>query len=220
VLRAPGARKGRTLVDLWQQYRDVLWGGRRWILASFALFIAGSVSGYGAASTDPDGVRDLIAPLIQMVASVGAQVVKSGDPLVRTWLIFRNNASAITQFVALGSFAGLVPAVDTFANGAVLGVMAALQGDMGRGKVSSDVLIAGIAPHAVFELPALWLASAWGMKLGLSWLMPAANGRRLVEWRETAAEAAYVLVLSAALLAVAAAIEGNVTLALVQWLRS
>jgi uncharacterized membrane protein SpoIIM required for sporulation len=58
------------------------------------------------------------------------------------------------------------------------------------------------------------------MKLGLSWLMPAANGRRLVEWRETAAEAAYVLVLSAALLAVAAAIEGNVTLALVQWLRS
>jgi stage II sporulation protein M len=219
VLGAVGTREERALADLWKQYREVLWGGRRWILASVALFVAGSVSGYGAASTDPDGVRDLLGPLLQMVASVGAQVVKSGDPLVRTWLIFRNNASAITQFVALGCFAGLVPAVDTFANGAVLGVMAALKGDLGRGRVGPDVLIAGIAPHAVFELPALWLAAAWGMKLGLSWLMPSANGRRLVEWRETAAESAYVLVLSASLLAVAAAIEANVTLALVQWLR-
>lgn len=206
--------------ELWLQYREVLWGGRRWIVAAVALFVSGSISGYGVATTDPVAVRELIAPLIQMVASVGEQVAKSGDPFDRTWLIFRNNASAVTQFVALGSFAGLVPAIETFANGAVLGVMAGLEGDFGRGRVRSEVMFAGIAPHAVFELPALWLASAWGMKLGLSWLLPAANGRRLVEWRETAAEAAYVLILSAALLIVAAAIEGNVSLALVRWLRA
>ncbi|NCV20760.1 MAG: stage II sporulation protein M [Chloroflexi bacterium] len=84
---------------------------------------------------------------------------------------------------------------------------------------SPGVMVAGIAPHAVFELPALWLASAWGMKLGVSWLLPGASGRRMLEWRETASEAAYVLVLAAGLLVIAAAIEGNLSLALVQWLQ-
>lgn len=205
--------------ELYDHYRDLLWDGRRWVLASFALFVVGVASGFGAASVEPALIKDLITPLISMVANIGTQVMRSSDPMVRTWLIFRNNASAVTQFVALGSFAGLVPAVDTFANGAILGVVAGLNGDLGRGPVATSVMFAGIAPHAIFELPALWLASAWGMKLGVSWLLPSASGRRLLEWRETAAEAAYVLVLSAGLLVIAAIIEGNVTLAVVQAVR-
>lgn len=142
-----------------------------------ALFIGGTVSGYSAAMSQPQMVIEAMTPLIQAVAQVGAQVVAASDPLTRTWVIFRMNAAAVTQFVALGVAGGLVPAINTFANGAMIGVVAAIGGNLAGGRVSPGVMVAGIAPHAVFELPALWLASAWGMKLGVSWLLPGASGR-------------------------------------------
>jgi stage II sporulation protein M len=210
---------GTGAISLWNHYRELLWDGRRWVIAAVALFIGGTVSGYSAAISQPQMVIEAMTPLIQAVAQVGAQVVAASDPLTRTWVIFRMNAAAVTQFVALGVAGGVVPAINTFANGAMIGVVAAIGGNLAGGRVSPGVMVAGIAPHAVFELPALWLASAWGMKLGVSWLLPGASGRRMLEWRETASEAAYVLVLAAGLLVIAAAIEGNLSLALVQWLQ-
>lgn len=168
---------GTGAISLWNHYRELLWDGRRWVIAAVALFIGGTVSGYSAAISQPQMVIEAMTPLIQAVAQVGAQVVAASDPLTRTWVIFRMNAAAVTQFVALGVAGGLVPAINTFANGAMIGVVAAIGGNLAGGRVSPGVMVASIAPHAVFELPALWLASAWGMKLGVSWLLPGASGR-------------------------------------------
>jgi stage II sporulation protein M len=77
------------------------------------------------------------------------------------------------------------------------------------------VLLATL-PHGVIELPAIWIASAWGMKLGLAWLLPGASGQRIRVLGRTALEGAQVFVLVAVMLLVAAAIEANLTLALVR----
>ena len=81
---------------------------------------------------------------------------------------------------------------------------------------SPGLLLLATVPHGIIELPALWIGAAWGMKLGLAWLLPRRGGRRLRVLGHSALETGQVFVLVSLMLLAAAAIEANVTLALVQ----
>jgi stage II sporulation protein M len=197
-------------------YGSLIWSGRRWITIAVLLFIFGCVAGYVAASAEPQRVSELIQPIVERLGGIGERIVRSGSAYERTWILFQNNVGAVLAMIAGGVVFGLLPAYGSLQTGAVLGIVTGLGSLISPAAASPRLLVLSILPHAIFELPAVWLASAWGMKLGLAWLAPSAEGRRGEVFRATAAEAAQVFALAVVLLFIAAAVEANLTLSLVR----
>jgi stage II sporulation protein M len=197
-------------------YGALLWGGRRWVTVAVLLFLGGCAAGYVAATTQPQRIIELIQPVLERLGSIGERIVNSGSPYQRTWILFQNNVGAVLAMIAGGVVFGLLPAFGALQTGALLGIVAGLGASLSPVAATPRMLVLSILPHAVFELPAVWLATAWGMKLGLSWLAPSAEGRRALVFRTAVLEAAQVFALAVVLLFVAALVEANVTLALVR----
>ena len=76
--------------------------------------------------------------------------------------IFFNNAIKSFAVVALGFFFGIIPILFIAINGILLGLTASVI-IKGQGIVH---LLVGILPHGVLEVPALLIASAYGVQLG------------------------------------------------------
>jgi stage II sporulation protein M len=161
-----------------------------------------------------------LEPFAGILRQVGERLAAETSPVERTAIIFRNNGEALLRLMLLGLFPfpffGFVPAAGTFLNGAIIGVVLGLGTQFSPIAASPGLLLLATVPHGIIELPALWIGAAWGMKLGLAWLLPAARGQRLRVLGQSALETGQVFVLVSLMLLVAAAIEANVTLALVQ----
>ncbi len=205
-------------------YRQIVWEGRRWLLAAVLLFVAGGLLGYVAAMLQPDFVLERMRPFVTLLQDVGERLTSSSSPVERTSIIFRNNGLAVLRMMTFGILPfpvfGFWPAAGTFGNGAILGIVIGLGGRLSPLALSPWTFLLATLPHGVIELPALWIAAAWGMKLGLAWILPPAAGQRLRVLGRSALEAGQIFVLVSLLLLVAAAIEANVTLALVQSART
>jgi stage II sporulation protein M len=201
-------------------YRRILWDGRRWILTAFLLFVVGALLGLVVALVAPQQARAQLEPFAGILRQVGERLAAETSPVERTAIIFRNNGEALLRLMLLGLFPfpffGFVPAAGTFLNGAIIGVVLGLGTQFSPIAASPGLLLLATVPHGIIELPALWIGAAWGMKLGLAWLLPAARGQRLRVLGQSALETGQVFVLVSLMLLVAAAIEANVTLALVQ----
>lgn len=198
---------------------SILWTGRRWLLASTALFLVGILLGWGASQADPDMLIEQLQPIVERIGGLGQRVLSAESPGERTWIIYRNNAQAISvmMLAALVPVIGwLLPAFGMLGNGMLLGVVFGLGSRLSGRPIDPMQLLIGIAPHGVIELPAIWLGAAWAMRLGLRWLAPSAEGQRWEVWQHCAKEAVIVLALVMVLLGIAAFVEGNVTLALMR----
>jgi stage II sporulation protein M len=202
----------------------IIWSGRRWIVASVALFFLGLGLGWAASQADPELLIEQLQPVFQRLGGLGAQVTESLSPAERTWIIYRNNAQAVSVMMLaaliLPLLGALVPALGMFGNGALIGVVLGLGARVSARAVDPAQMALAIVPHAIFELPAIWLSAAWAMRLGLRWAAPSAEGERWDTWKQCAREAVVVLTLAMVLLGIAAFVEGNVTLSLVQSGRS
>ena len=117
---------------------------------------------------------------------------------------FGNNVSVAIS-TALGGVALVLPALSAIAfNGVVLGGTAALE-------VNLPALVAFVIPHGIFEIPAIFIAGALGVHLGVvSWrtFRGQLSRERFAEVLETAF---WVLVGVTILLAIAAVIEGFIS---------
>lgn len=81
------------------------------------------------------------------------------------WLfvfIFINNAFKSVLIVFAGVFFGLLPIGFLLINGMVIGYLAELQAEAGL----LGTFLKGIIPHGIIEIPAIVLASAYGIRLG------------------------------------------------------
>jgi stage II sporulation protein M len=201
-------------------YRRILWDGRRWILCAVLLFVSGALLGLVVALAAPQQAMAQLQPFAGLLRQVGERLAAETSPVQRTAIIFRNNGEALLRLMLLGLFPfpffGFVPAAGTFLNGAIIGVVLGLGTQFSPLAASPWLLLLATVPHGIIELPALWIGAAWGMKLGLAWLLPSARGQRLRVLGKSALETGQVFVLVSLMLLVAAAIEANVTLALVQ----
>jgi stage II sporulation protein M len=201
-------------------YRRILWEGRRWILTAVLLFLTGALLGLIASLAYPDEVMRQLQPFVGQLREVGERVAAEGSPLARTSIIFRNNGMALLWMLLLGLVPfpvfGFWPAAGTFGNGFLVGIVLGLGPRFSPLAASPWTIVLATLPHGIIELPALWIGAAWGMKLGLAWLLPSAAGHRLRVLGQSALEAGQIFVLVSVMLVVAAAIEGNVTLSLVK----
>ena len=197
----------------------LLWGGRRWLLASVLLFFLSAFAGWWAALSDPQRMLELLRPILEQLGGLGARVGSSESPVERWWLIYRNNARAVSIMMAFGIipvFGAIFPALALVVNGGMLGIVIGLGTRLSPRAADPMQLAIGLAPHGIFELPAIWLAGAWAMRLALCWAVPGELDERWERFKRTIREAIVVLGIAIALLLLAAAIEGNITLALVR----
>jgi stage II sporulation protein M len=186
------------------RYAALLALGRRWILATTLLFFACTVGGVLGGLSFPEANQQLIQRVGEMLAPA-LEALRGGDNWRAIGLIYWNNLRAMLLIMGTGALvfplAFGLPLLAIGFNGYVLGVVLVLSGQ------PLDRVLASLVPHAIFELPALFIAGAWSLRMGITWLLPAAAGRRLGVWGDTVAEGLWIVPLIALLLAVAALIE-------------
>ncbi|WP_435098985.1 stage II sporulation protein M [Halarchaeum sp. P4] len=167
----------------------------RWhVGAAAALTLGGVFLGYALGGTVPTTESTQSAPTV---------TVSAPD-------VFVNNALAAGFLVTGGVLLGVPTAIALIQNGVLVGSLAATATAGGH----PAVFVALLAPHAVFELPALWLAAAAGFRAPAGLL---AYLRRRRERPVSAQDVRDIVVLVASatvLLLVAALVEAYVSVPL------
>jgi len=131
---------------------------RPFVVASVVLFAFGALSG---------GLTIILSPEIAaQLQDLLQQFVKVFQGMSRPQLaiaIFLNNSLKTLVVIVLGPVLGLVPVVFLLINGAILGAVipVAVQAN---GLWSA---LMTIVPHGVFELPAIFMGTSIGIRLGV-----------------------------------------------------
>lgn len=128
-----------------------------YIIFSSLIFIFGVFGGYFFAQNFHHQTEEIIKQLQSLYSPA-----KEEDSLGLFIFILENNITKLLAALILGIFAGLIPLASVFVNGMLLGIFACVILE----KSSWPFLIAGILPHGIFEIPALILSTAIGIRIG------------------------------------------------------
>jgi stage II sporulation protein M len=140
-----------------EQQRSYLRDLKPYIIASVLLILAGAVIGFATSTYVPK----VAAARNETLREFSRLFLGLPKPLLAV-AIFLNNSAKTLAMILLGTFAGLVPLIFLLVNGYVLGLVfhASLES---RGALA---FLLAIAPHGVFELPAILLGTSVGLRLG------------------------------------------------------
>lgn len=127
-------------------------------LVSFGLFALGALGGGLAIILSPE-----TAALLQDLLKQFARMFQGMPKLQLAAAIFFNNSLKTLLAILLGPLLGLAPVIFLIVNGAILGAVIPFAVES-KGVWSS---IMTIVPHGIFELPAIFLGTSIGIRLGL-----------------------------------------------------
>ncbi len=109
------------------------------------------------------------AYLDQQLESIGKLAEKIGqNEHPQIWffvLIFFNNAIKSVVIIYLGAALGVLPVVFLAVNGMILGYL--FSKTLTAQENLFQMIVQGILPHGIIEIPAILIACAYGMKLGM-----------------------------------------------------
>lgn len=194
-------------------YRTLLSRYRNYVWAAALLLSLGILLGVLATLYYPQTIEKALQMVGEELQRLGKDILSS--PLGQGILIlFWHNLQALLLITVLGLALGVYPAFAMLFNGLIIGVVGALSVQ----NSSLAVFIAGILPHGIFEIPALIIGAAIGLRVGIGPLVarprsPFASPSNRT-WRGYGPElhdAVILLSLCVILLAVAAIIEVGVT---------
>jgi stage II sporulation protein M len=138
--------------------REALSRNKRLILAIISLYILSIPAGYLSYGYIAQQVMPLMQKFIENIEG------KSELEMVEN--IFINNYRVCGLLMLTGAF--ILPAiVIIFINGFAMGFVVKLLEIKNHGLF---FLIKGIVPHGIFELPAIFISAAIGLRIGLSYL--------------------------------------------------
>jgi stage II sporulation protein M len=190
-------------MNLLNYYRQLFAENRRWIIWSLRWFLVSFTAGVVGFFVNPD-LMDSIAKIFSdkfgATPSLDIHLAQA---------IFIQNSIAVLFALLGGAFVGISSLVALITNGFLIGfiitmlIAVAFENPL----TGFGLLIGGLVPHGIFELPAFFIASAFGMKLGLAWFKSKAQGNRWGIWKQSLREVITILPLLILLLAVAAVIE-------------
>lgn len=149
--------KRQALLQNWRELRP-------YFVFSVILFAACIVVG-GAASNSIDFLDKSIESLQKIADSAD-----NADNPERTlfFAIWWNNVYSSLTALYMGILAGIMPLVTLAVNGMLMGYL--FHNVAEAGYHIGPMIVKGILPHGVFEIPALLLACAYGIRLGFSLL--------------------------------------------------
>jgi len=135
---------------------SVLKANKNYLLVSTLLIIIGIVA--GAAIPQGGGLSE--NPLLKNVMQY-AQFYKPYEPLTVLFLLAKNSLTAALAFF-FAPVLLLTPSGILLLNGFILGMV----GSALTTQISLIVAVGALAPHGIFEIPALIFACAAGMRFG------------------------------------------------------
>lgn len=186
--------------------RETVAENRWYLLAAVLIMLIGVFVGFLAVRAEPKAASALLRRLARPLTSL-AEKLASRPPLYRAAYIFVNNVRA-SLLIALGGLVlGIIPPLTLFANGMLIGLLGAEL--TAKGALSPLEFISSLAPHGVFELPAIWLAAMIGLRLGKETWSAVLNGEGRL--KRVANQAFALLPLVLTLLIIAAGLEVFVT---------
>lgn len=141
-------------------WRDV----RPYFIFALILFLAAVVVG-----GTPSGATDLIQDQIRNMEELTREIEAADNPQAAFfWTIFKKNVLACVMTMFMGIGAGIFPLFTLVLNGMLMGFLFGRMAD--AGEPVGLLIVKGILPHGILELPALFLAAGFGMMYGVGLL--------------------------------------------------
>ncbi|ADO58678.1 MULTISPECIES: stage II sporulation protein M [Paenibacillus] len=185
---------------------------RRLILIAALFFCASIVVGWLSTGV----IQAMLAQQMEGLGGVAQRLQNSEHPQWSFFVfIFFNNAIKCVLVIYTGALFGIVPFIFLIVNGMVLGFVVHLQTDMGRSMY--EIVVKGLLPHGVIELPVLIIACAFGLKFGVNIISTLGTSIGLKRkgtgpsWEVFLKQTLTVSIWSVIFLFIAAAIESGIT---------
>ncbi|MGG4503722.1 stage II sporulation protein M [Paenibacillus polymyxa] len=185
---------------------------RRLILIAALFFCASIVVGWLSTGV----IQSMLARQMEGLGGVAQRLQNSEHPQWSFFVfIFFNNAIKCVLVIYTGALFGIVPFIFLIVNGMVLGFVVHLQTDMGRSMY--EIVVKGLLPHGVIELPVLIIACAFGLKFGVNIISTLGTSIGLKRkgtgpsWEVFLKQTLTVSIWSVIFLFIAAAIESGIT---------
>ncbi|MNU77774.1 hypothetical protein D3C71_673560 [compost metagenome] len=177
--------------------------------------------GFGLGMVNAEFLQRIVVDQLKGLQEVSGKLAQSANPELSFFIfIFFNNAIKGVLMIYLGILAGVIPVFFLLVNGMVLGYLIEVQS--AHGSNIADLVFKGLLPHGIIEIPAIIIASAFGIKFGMVTLR--GLGRQISgkeergdrEWRVFAKSSLNISLWIVILLFIAAIIESTLTLHLMK----
>lgn len=196
------------MFSLLMPVKDILSQNRNWLILAVIIFLAGTLFAFFGTAQQGGSTPAIETQLDDLHKLF--DLILDNPPLIMVLIVFLKNFMAVAQMLFLGVLAGISPLATLFLNGYILGIAAALQQAMGNAVPA--VIILGILPHGVFELSAVFICAALGLKLGYHCIaFPLPQKTRLQSFRHIWKEIVSIIPLIVTLLLCAAIVEIYIT---------
>lgn len=134
---------------------------KKMMALSLILFTAGIVIG----TLNADFITELITPQLQGLQEYSRELSESANPQWSFFVfIFLNNAVKSIVIIFAGALFGLLPIFFLMMNGMVIGFL--LTTAASQGENMFDLIVLGLLPHGIIEIPAILIASGFGLQFG------------------------------------------------------
>lgn len=179
------------------------------LLLAMILFLLGGVLGWIGTGS----LQKLLAQQLEGLSSISGKLMDSDNP---EWsfftFIFLNNSIKSVAVIFLGALFGFIPAFFLLINGAVIGYLIHLS--VIQGADLFQLIVKGLLPHGIIEIPAIIIACAFGLQFGGKVIRSMFGRVRGSSWAEFMRQTVTASVWIVILLLLAAIIESTITLAL------
>jgi len=191
-----------------REIKKYLYQLRPYILFASVIFTLAVFIGYFVAQNFPEEVMRILEEVKKELGPLGDMT-----NFELFLIIFEQNVSALLLSIIFGIFLGIIPCFSVFTNGLILGIIIFEM----LNEYSWEVLLVGILPHGIIEIPVLIISSAIGIKIGkiVLWKIFKRRGSIKKEFKQALKFFLYILL---PLLFLAALIEAFVTSALLSLL--
>lgn len=190
---------------------------KRSLIVAIAFFAVGILMG----AIESDRIANLVMDDIEVLRSYSEQLSQTATPELSFFkFIFLNNSVKSLGVIFLGALFGVFPAVFLLMNGLVLGFLVTLQAQ--KGADMFDLIVKGLLPHGIIEIPAIIIAAAFGIQFGyfvlkgIGELGARDRGERTIVWSDFLISLVRAAFWTVILLLVAAVIESTLTFYLVR----
>lgn len=150
-----------------QEMRNLIREGAYFLLLATMIFTLGSWVGY----VFNDLFEALVSLMLEQLKEIKELLDQKQSSYYTAWFIFQNNTKAAFMMIGLGTLLFFLPMITLFANGLAIGYLLKVAALNGMSPI--DMLLYGILPHGILELPAILVAGGIGIFLGvrvLKWL--------------------------------------------------
>jgi stage II sporulation protein M len=144
-----------------QEMRSLLRESAYFLLLATIIFTLGSWVGY----VFNDLFEALVGLILEQLKEIKELLDEKQSSYYTAWFIFQNNTKAAFMMIGLGTILFFLPMITLFVNGLAIGYLLKVAALNGMSPV--DMLIFGILPHGVLELPAILVAGGIGIFLGV-----------------------------------------------------